>query len=237
MVGILSINVLNYESDGTLITQRLHYSPMPVPNRHVLGWYRIIRELQEANVGVICVFDGEKRSFAKQPEVFFVCYYIKPTHFCIQIDRRRKHQRMQVARGAMEADRLQRLQNLAKLLNHFQILPEDQKDRSANALRTIIHNAHVYDVPRRAQFPKTSDSDISHQANIPFHNAVSQKVTSGLADSLISRMKAINVLQDAMKFQMKTLFEQSKIPQVEPKKVCTCLRVFLDSMYSDQTAW
>lgn len=56
-------------SDGTLITQRLHFAPMPCENRHILGWYRLIRELKDAGVGVICVFDGEERSKAKQREV------------------------------------------------------------------------------------------------------------------------------------------------------------------------
>lgn len=56
-------------SDGTLITQRLHFAPMPCQNRHILGWYRLIRELKESGVGVICVFDGAERGFAKQREV------------------------------------------------------------------------------------------------------------------------------------------------------------------------
>lgn len=56
-------------SDGTLITQRLHFSPTPHRYRHVLGWYRIIKELTECDVRAICVFDGKERSLAKQLEV------------------------------------------------------------------------------------------------------------------------------------------------------------------------
>ncbi|KAF8512555.1 PIN domain-like protein [Hysterangium stoloniferum] len=145
--------------DGTLITQRLHFSPMPCPNRHVLGWHRIVRELQAADVGVICVFDGDERSSAKKPET----------------DRRRKTHRMHLARGAMEADRLQRLQNLTKLLIQYQNLPDDEKDRSADALRKIIHNVHTYDVSRQVQFPKCPNSCVSQQTNMSLSDAVAQK--------------------------------------------------------------
>ncbi|OBZ67769.1 hypothetical protein A0H81_12474 [Grifola frondosa] len=54
--------------DGTLITQRLHFAPMPHPYRHVLGWYRIMQELKECDVNAICVFDGMERSHAKGRE-------------------------------------------------------------------------------------------------------------------------------------------------------------------------
>lgn len=56
-------------SDGTLITQRFHFAPMPQPHRHVLGWYRMLEELKECGVSAICVFDGKERSLAKQLEV------------------------------------------------------------------------------------------------------------------------------------------------------------------------
>ena len=59
-------------SDGTLVTQRLHFAPMPHPFRHVLGWYRIMQELKESSVTAICVFDGKNRSHAKQMEVSVV---------------------------------------------------------------------------------------------------------------------------------------------------------------------
>lgn len=57
------------DRDGTLLTQRLHFAPMPHPYRHVLGWYRIIKELQDSEVTAFCIFDGAQRSLAKQLEV------------------------------------------------------------------------------------------------------------------------------------------------------------------------
>ena len=42
---------------------------MPHTYRHVLGWYRIVREFEEAGVNAICVFDGSERSEAKRAEV------------------------------------------------------------------------------------------------------------------------------------------------------------------------
>jgi flap endonuclease-1 len=56
-------------SDGTLVTQRFHFAQAPHSYRHVLGWYRLARELNEANVSAICVFDGKERNLAKAPEV------------------------------------------------------------------------------------------------------------------------------------------------------------------------
>lgn len=55
--------------DGTLLTQRLHFAPMPHRYRHVLGWYRIAKELQESDIRAVCVFDGRERNMAKQVEV------------------------------------------------------------------------------------------------------------------------------------------------------------------------
>lgn len=55
--------------DGTLITQRLHFAPVPHQNRHVLGWYRLLNDLKKANVRAICVFDGKERNAAKAAEV------------------------------------------------------------------------------------------------------------------------------------------------------------------------
>ena len=56
-------------SDGTLITQRMHYAPSPHPYRHVLGWYRLLQELKDSGVSAICVFDGKERNLAKAMEV------------------------------------------------------------------------------------------------------------------------------------------------------------------------
>jgi hypothetical protein len=54
---------------------------MPCQNRHILGWYRLIRELKDSGVGVICVFDGAERGRAKQREVR--CCAEKVVHFYI----------------------------------------------------------------------------------------------------------------------------------------------------------
>lgn len=48
--------------DGTLITQRLHFAQAPHPYRHIIGWYRIAREVEESGVSAICVFDGKERN-------------------------------------------------------------------------------------------------------------------------------------------------------------------------------
>ena len=42
---------------------------MPYGFKHILGWYRLLMELRENSIGVICVFDGKQRSEAKQAEV------------------------------------------------------------------------------------------------------------------------------------------------------------------------
>ncbi|KAL4072496.1 PIN domain-like protein [Scleroderma yunnanense] len=92
--------------DGTLITQRLHFAPMPHHHRHVLGWYRILTELKECGVRAICVFDGQQRSAAKAREV----------------ERRKEIHRMDSARYSIETTRLHRLQQLMHLLPHYRSL-------------------------------------------------------------------------------------------------------------------
>jgi flap endonuclease-1 len=47
---------------------------MPYTYRHVLGWYRIVKEFDEAGVRAICVFDGSERSEAKKAEVRVVLF-------------------------------------------------------------------------------------------------------------------------------------------------------------------
>ncbi|KAF8219960.1 hypothetical protein L208DRAFT_1336537 [Tricholoma matsutake] len=46
--------------DGMLIMQHFHFAPWQTPHCHchVLGWYRLIKELNNANVSTICIFDG-----------------------------------------------------------------------------------------------------------------------------------------------------------------------------------
>lgn len=59
--------------DGTLLTQRFHFAQIPHPYRHVLGWYRLIKELEHFGVEAICVFDGKERNLAKAQEVNIPC--------------------------------------------------------------------------------------------------------------------------------------------------------------------
>ncbi|KIJ32168.1 hypothetical protein M422DRAFT_35967 [Sphaerobolus stellatus SS14] len=132
--------------DGTLITQRLHFAQIPSANRHVLGWYKLIRELREAGVNAICVFDGHKRSAAKQQET----------------DRRRRMQRMHVAREAMELERLNRLRHLTTLLKQYQSLPDRQKDHSTKVLRNLIRKAQHFS-------PQSSPNKAFEQPDEPIH--------------------------------------------------------------------
>jgi len=108
--------------DGTLLTQRLHFAPMPHQYRHVLGWYRIAKELQESEVQAVCVFDGRERSDAKQNEV----------------ERRRQIRRMTAARGAFEAERLKRLENLATLSNQWSTLELSTKQDILSTMHTLL---------------------------------------------------------------------------------------------------
>ncbi|KAF8610336.1 PIN domain-like protein [Ceratobasidium sp. AG-I] len=99
--------------DGTLITQRLHFTPDPRPHRHILGWYQLIAELRQHNIKVICVFDGKGRIAAKQNEVA-----------------RRKRVRLQAkVRGEWEKSRHERLLELTRVLQELESMPdEDQRE-------------------------------------------------------------------------------------------------------------
>ncbi|KAK0237914.1 PIN domain-like protein [Armillaria nabsnona] len=99
--------------DGTLITQRLHFVPIPHPYRHVLGWYRIAKELQENDIEAVCVFDGKERNIAKAREAL----------------RRKEMRRRDMAREAFENERLKRLDSLGSLLTDFQDVASDSKKR------------------------------------------------------------------------------------------------------------
>ncbi|KAI0819938.1 PIN domain-like protein [Trametes gibbosa] len=92
--------------DGTLITQRFHFAPLPHPFRHVLGWYRLIKHLQASDVQAICVFDGKARHVAKEREVA----------------RRRNDRTLTLSRGVYETSRLSRLRKLIRVLQTSQSL-------------------------------------------------------------------------------------------------------------------
>ncbi|KAJ7792911.1 PIN domain-like protein [Mycena olivaceomarginata] len=107
--------------DGTLITQRLHFAPTPHNYRHVMGWYNLVKELQDSGVEAICVFDGKERSAAKARES----------------GRRREAKELAVARGSIELDRVKRLQRLVDVLDRFQKFDPVQKGHVSELLRQI----------------------------------------------------------------------------------------------------
>ncbi|KAF9495009.1 PIN domain-like protein [Pleurotus eryngii] len=118
--------------DGTLITQRFHYAPLPHQYRHVLGWYRLAQELRDNGVNALCVFDGKERNLAKAREVA----------------RRKEVQRVTIARGGVEKERLGRLQQLAALLSAFESFTQPQRERIAQIISSNIH-----DLPGEGQIP------------------------------------------------------------------------------------
>lgn len=105
--------------DGTLITQRFHFAPMPQSHRHVLGWYRMLEELKECGVSAICVFDGKERSLAKQFEVA----------------RRRDARKLLAARGRVEIDRLKRLLMLNTIMKTWGMLSDREKESTSRTFR------------------------------------------------------------------------------------------------------
>ncbi|KAH9939537.1 PIN domain-like protein [Amylocystis lapponica] len=133
--------------DGTLITQRLHFAPMPHQYRHVLGWYRIVKELQECNVNVICVFDGKERSIAKEAE----------------IERRRDMRRQTVARYALEKGRSSRLKTVLPLYQSLQTFGPDEKERVARTLRELVDSMDVVDLPAVLPLPPDVVSNLEKE--------------------------------------------------------------------------
>ncbi|KAG6860296.1 hypothetical protein C0995_013032 [Termitomyces sp. Mi166 len=111
--------------DGTLITQRFHFAQIPHPHRHVQMWYRLARELQEAGVSAVCVFDGKGRHSAKARE----------------IARRQEIQRKVKARGALEIDRSKRLKQLSEVLPRFWNLDDATRKRTADVLSQLAPEA------------------------------------------------------------------------------------------------
>ncbi|KAF9051301.1 PIN domain-like protein [Panaeolus papilionaceus] len=103
--------------DGTLITQRFHYAQDPHPNKHVLGWYRLAKELHDAGVSAICLFDGKERSKAKSGEV----------------QRRQKVRELVHTRSKIEQERFQRLRGLKDALREFEAMEEGERKRVAGA--------------------------------------------------------------------------------------------------------
>ncbi|TFK49060.1 PIN domain-like protein [Heliocybe sulcata] len=122
--------------DGTLITTRLHFAPGIGSHQHVIGWYRLIRELHEANVNAICVFDGKVRSSAKR----------------LETERRRQVRVTDIARGGLELERFERLKKLKRVLDAADGL---ERSWTTSKLREL-----VADVPTSSLPPTSSDSEL-----------------------------------------------------------------------------
>ncbi|KAM6503633.1 PIN domain-like protein [Amanita muscaria] len=107
--------------DGTLITQRLHFAPIPHQYRHVLGWYRLAKELEESGVTAVCVFDGKERNRAKARESF----------------RRKEAHQLVVARSSLELKRLRRLQRLESVWQRWQALDHTDRNHVSNLIKAL----------------------------------------------------------------------------------------------------
>lgn len=107
--------------DGTLLTQRLHFAPMTHPYRHVLGWYRIIKELQEEDIAAICIFDGVQRSAAKK----------------LELERRRQMRKILASRSNLELHRFRRLLRLKAILTSPLAVDSSTRHRIAAAIREL----------------------------------------------------------------------------------------------------
>ncbi|KAF9010172.1 PIN domain-like protein [Cyathus striatus] len=107
--------------DGTLITQRLHFVQSQNRHRHVIGWYRIARDLRASNVQALCVFDGLERNLAKAREA----------------TKRRKMRMLTAARGSIESERFNRLNGLRALLPRLRDLRSSELDGIGQALHEI----------------------------------------------------------------------------------------------------
>lgn len=135
---------MRHASDGTLVTQRFHFSQVPHPYRHVLGWYRLIRELNNAGVSAICVFDGKERSLAKG----------------LEVERRKEVRRLAIARGLLENDRLKRLRSLSDVLHRFRNLDVVAREQAAELLRQLHLDKDIssFSVPSPSTpLPRTRD--------------------------------------------------------------------------------
>ncbi|KAF8340685.1 PIN domain-like protein [Cantharellus anzutake] len=117
--------------DGTLVTQRLHFSNIPYEFKHILGWHRLLMELRDNNVGVICVFDGKERSEAKQAET----------------ERRRAARSLVLARSTMELQRSRRLRQMSDLLRyHASRSPGNQTCYTPEFIKNTLVPFHAVSV-------------------------------------------------------------------------------------------
>ncbi|KAH9836345.1 PIN domain-like protein [Rhodofomes roseus] len=156
--------------DGTLITQRLHFAPMPHRHRHVLGWYRIMKELIDCNVRAICVFDGKERSLAKE----------------LEMERRRHIRRMTAARGALELERLERLRKLAGLLRMLRTLGSPAQEQVAAILQELTSQPNAQPPPVPSWLPAVEPWRTVNEPELPKHiirNFITPYETFGQLDN------------------------------------------------------
>ncbi|TFY69326.1 hypothetical protein EVG20_g3198 [Dentipellis fragilis] len=105
---------------------------------HVLGWYRLIRELRDDNVKAICVFDGKERNLAKAEEVRLHSSNLEECPHSSKVERRRHVRRLDTFRADIESKRLQRLTRVTELLQASQRLDAADRQRATDSLKAIM---------------------------------------------------------------------------------------------------
>ncbi|KAI0739004.1 PIN domain-like protein [Daedaleopsis nitida] len=159
--------------DGTLITQRFHFAPMPQQYRHVLSWYRLARHLKHHNIQAICVFDGKQRSVAKARE----------------IERRRQDRMLTAARGIFENDRLDRLRRLSGSLRSISVHEPDEQLASLRPqdeqLASLKPRAEQHTLPRSSNTAnaESSGGDDSSKGLPSLERQVEQPTVPANADA------------------------------------------------------
>ncbi|KAK2464559.1 hypothetical protein APHAL10511_003417 [Amanita phalloides] len=116
----------------------MHFAPVPHQYRHVLGWYRLAKELEESGVSAICVFDGKERSLAKARETM----------------RRREARQLVAARSSLELKRLQRLRKLKDVWQQWRMLDSADCNRISDLINVLDFpkDATVLIEPKRVAF-------------------------------------------------------------------------------------
>ncbi|TFK26153.1 PIN domain-like protein [Coprinopsis marcescibilis] len=161
--------------DGTLITQRLHFAPSPHRFRHVLGWYRICRELNESNVTAICVFDGKVRHAAKTREV----------------QRRRVAQNLAVDRGKLEDERARRLQYVNNFLVSLPTLPQPKVEVALQDLQKPTDNEFedAYQVVSSNASQKALEEVSSSEPAVQSYLDIPLPRTTSNVDNILTSLK------------------------------------------------
>lgn len=149
-------------SDGTLVTQRFHFAPMPNQYRHILGWFRLINELREHGIRAICVFDGEERTAAKSSEVCASLCRHSGLIDAMQQNRRRRIRRTDALRGEIESDRLNRLLALTRGLDALRLFDKDERQLFMTSFRKQMAGLEDHLIPKYGP-NQLSSTDLSLQ--------------------------------------------------------------------------